>query len=244
MKKILLFIRNFILSLLVLVIICAGALLYTGYQRYLDEIDNYPVEVALTNIEADKDFVSYDDISKDLTNALVAIEDHRFFLRDGIDIIAIARAFITNLNNKTIAEGGSTITQQLAKNIYFNHNVSLTRKVAEIFFVYDIESKFSKQKILSYYANIIYYGDGYYGIKKASEGYFHKDCSELTLFEASLLAGLPQSPSNYQLSSGLDLALKRQQQVLKAMYTYDFISEKEYNDCLNMQQTFNMEDYQ
>ncbi|MCI7222611.1 MAG: DUF4245 domain-containing protein, partial [Erysipelotrichaceae bacterium] len=72
MKKILLFIRNFILSLLVLVIICAGALLYTGYQRYLDEIDNYPVEVALTNIEADEDFVGYDDISKDLTNALVA----------------------------------------------------------------------------------------------------------------------------------------------------------------------------
>ena len=66
----------------------------------------------------------------------------------------------------------------------------------------------------------------------------------MTLFEASLLAGLPQSPSNYQLSSGLDLALKRQQQVLKAMYTYDFISEKEYNDCLNMQQTFSMEDYQ
>ena len=244
MKKILSVIKNFILTLLILVLIVTVAFGYTGYQRYLDEIDTYPTEVALTNLEKDEDFVSYDLISKDLTNALVAIEDHRFFIRDGIDVIAIVRAFITNLNNKSISEGGSTITQQLAKNIYFSHNASLTRKVAEIFFVYDIESKFTKEQILAYYANIIYYGDGYYGIKQASEGYFHKDCSELTLFEASLLAGLPQSPSIYQLSSGLDLALNRQKQVLKAMYTYDFISEEDYNNCLNMQETFSMEDYQ
>ncbi len=218
--------------LFIVAMIAIGALFYTGYQVYKDAIAAKPLEQAVNEVMMQDDYVPYEQISKNFTNAVVAIEDHRFWFRDGVDYIAIGRAFVVNMLSGSISEGGSTITQQVAKNLYFNNQASITRKVAEIFFVNDLESRYSKPEILSLYVNIIYYGDGYYGIKQAANGYYDKEPSQLDLYESAMLAGLPQAPSIYQLSSGLEKAQKRQLQVLNAMVLYDFITQQQMDEAL------------
>lgn len=218
--------------LFIVAMIAIGALFYTGYQVYKDAIAAKPLEQAVNEVMMQDDYVPYEQISKNFTNAVVAIEDHRFWFRDGVDYIAIGRAFVVNMLSGSISEGGSTITQQVAKNLYFNNQASITRKVAEIFFVNDLESRYSKPEILSLYVNIIYYGDGYYGIKQAANGYYDKEPSQLDLYESAMLAGLPQAPSIYQLSSGLEKAQKRQLQVLNAMELYDFITQQQMDEAL------------
>ena len=128
---------------------------------------------------------------------------------------------------REIRGGGSTITQQLAKNMYYTYQPSYLRKVSEIFTAYDLEKELSKKEILELYVNVINYGDNHIGIREASEGYFHKKPKDLTLDEATLLAGLPQSPANYQLSNHEDVARRRQIQVLNAMVRESMINEDE-----------------
>lgn len=232
MKKLFKMIFKIMALLFIVAMIAIGALFYTGYQVYKDAIAAKPLEQAVNEVMMQDDYVPYEQISKNFTNAVVAIEDHRFWFRDGVDYIAIGRAFVVNMLSGSISEGGSTITQQVAKNLYFNNQASITRKVAEIFFVNDLESRYSKPEILSLYVNIIYYGDGYYGIKQAANGYYDKEPSQLDLYESAMLAGLPQAPSIYQLSSGLEKAQKRQLQVLNAMELYDFITQQQMDEAL------------
>ena len=232
MKKLFKMIFKIMALLFIVAMIAIGALFYTGYQVYKDAIAAKPLEQAVNEVMMQDDYVPYEQISKNFTNAVVAIEDHRFWFRDGVDYIAIGRAFVVNMLSGSISEGGSTITQQVAKNLYFNNQASITRKVAEIFFVNDLESRYSKPEILSLYVNIIYYGDGYYGIKQAANGYYDKEPSQLDLYESAMLAGLPQAPSIYQLSSGLEKAQKRQLQVLNAMVLYDFITQQQMDEAL------------
>ena len=139
----------------------------------------------------------------------------------------MARALYQNVLAGQIRGGGSTITQQLAKNMYYTYQPSYLRKVSEIFTAYDLEKELSKKEILELYVNVINYGDNYIGIKAASEGYFHKKPKDLTLDEATLLAGLPQSPANYQLSNHESAARKRQVQVLDAMIRENMIDEQQ-----------------
>ena len=216
-------IKRFVLVLLVLLLIGAGWLTASGYQRYKEAIAEVPLAEKIEAVKQREDYTPLDQISPDFVNAVVAVEDRRFYTRKGIDVISLGRALLTNLISGEVKEGGSTIPQQLAKNLYFTHKPSLTRKIAEVFFLYDLEAAYSKDEILAFYVNVIYYGDGHYGIAQASHGYFDKEPSELTRAEATLLAGLPQSPSRYQLSSGKDLALHRQQQVLEAMQAVGLI---------------------
>ena len=131
-----------------------------------------------------------------------------------------------------IVGGGSTITQQLAKNLYFDYQPSYLRKVSEIFVAYDLEKKLRKKEILELYVNVINYGDNHIGIYEAAHGYFHKEPSELTIDEATLLAGLPQSPSNYQLSNHYKEARLRQKQVLEAMVDTDVLTSHEMQQLL------------
>lgn len=217
--------RNLLVLLLLMCISVASVIGYKGYDLYKTKVRELPIEEAVSNIMLDEDFVSYGDISKDFMNATVAIEDHRFWFREGIDYIAIARALVANVFMGKIVEGGSTITTQVVKNIYFDNSANFLRKIAEIFFVQDFEKLYSKEEILALYVNIIYYGDGYYGIKQAAKGYYDKAPNKLDLYESAMIAGLPQAPSIYQLSTGRDKAVKRQKQVLEAMVLYDFISE-------------------
>ena len=133
----------------------------------------------------------------------------------GIDPGAIFRALLYDLRTRSLAEGGSTLTQQLAKNALFTQEKRLTRKAAEAFAAIDMEKAYSKQQIFEMYANTIYFGNGCYGIEEAAEGYFGKTAAELTDAEAVYLAGLPNAPSAY--ASNPELALKRAQVVLKRM---------------------------
>lgn len=122
---------------------------------------------------------------------------------------------------------GSTITQQTGRLLYFTQEQRFTRKVAELFVAFDLEKNYSKEDILELYINIIYYGNGYYGIRDASLGYFNKEPKDLTLDEASLLAGIPNAPSVYSPNKNLDLAKKRQSAVLSAMLKYGYINEED-----------------
>ena len=135
----------------------------------------------------------------------------------GVDPLAIVRALWTDLKTKSLAEGGSTLTQQLAKNVYFTQEKHFARKAAELFAAVDIEKHYGKQQIFEMYVNTIYFGSGYYGIAEAAQGYFGKTPAELTSAECVLLAGLPNAPSAYSPNSSPALALKRSQVVLDRM---------------------------
>ena len=155
----------------------------------------------------------------------MAVEDHRFYAHPGFDVIATGRALVNDLKAGAIVEGGSTITQQLAKNQYFTQEQTVERKVAEVFMALTMEQRFTKREILELYVNSIYFGDGYEGIGNASVGYFGKEPGALDAGECTLLAGIPNAPSAYALSENPDLARQRQCQVLKKLVAYDYLDE-------------------
>lgn len=218
--------------LILLLFITIGLTLFigVGYVNYVKAINDVSIEEKIKSIRDDKDYVTYDNISTDLLQATVSIEDRRFYDHNGVDYRSLGRALINNICAGEIVGGGSTITQQLAKNIYFTYQPSYIRKVSEIFMAYDLEKELSKKEILELYVNVINYGDNHMGIKEAAQGYFHKEPKDLTLDEATLLAGLPQSPANYQLSNHKPEALIRQKLVLQAMLRDGHISKKQYDD--------------
>ncbi len=228
-------IKKLIQGFILLGCIAVVILVILGYLRYKEVVKENPLDDAIGEIMNLENFIPYEDIDEDFLNAIVAIEDRRFYTRSGVDIISIGRSFLTNISSGEIKEGGSTITQQLAKNIYFSHAPSMTRKVAEVFLANELEAKYTKEEILAVYVNLIYYGDGYTGIHDASYGYFDKDPSDLTLYEATLLAGLPQSPSRYQLSNGYRLINKRQRNVVQAMLSQGLINEQQLQKVLELQ---------
>ena len=147
--------------------------------------------------EENREVVPIGDIPKDLQNATVAIEDERFFKHPGVDLQGIARAIYQNFRRGRLAQGGSTLTQQLARNIYLSREKSFSRKLKEIMLALELERNFSKEQILELYMNQVYYGSGAYGVQTAATVYFGKDVKDLTLGESALLAGLPQKPSSY-----------------------------------------------
>ena len=131
---------------------------------------------------------------------------------------------IRNIIEFDFSEGGSTITQQVAKNLCFSQDKKITRKIAELFVVHDLEKDYTKEKILELYVNTNYFGSGYYGIKEAANGYFNKSLDELDLNECALLAGIPNAPSVYSLDANPDLAAQRAAQVINAMKEYGYIN--------------------
>lgn len=199
-----------------------------GYLQYKEAIDEVSIVEKIAEIKQNSSYVDHDDIASDLLQATVAIEDRRFYSHNGIDYFATARAIFSNIIQKDMS-GGSTITQQLAKNLYFGYEPSIVRKISEMFVAHDLEGMYSKEEILTFYVNIINYGDNHMGIREASMGYFQVQPDQLDLDQASLLAGLPQSPSNFQLSNHEPSARLRQVQVLKAMVKEELISEKQKN---------------
>ncbi len=229
MKKLIL--RLFLL-VIILGVISVAVLWWFGYQRYRESIEEVPLAQKVDEIITQENYVNYEEISPFFVAASVSTEDQRFFSRTGIDFIAFGRAMLNNLTQLSFVEGGSTIGQQTVKNMYYSHSASATRKVAELYLMLDLEEMLSKEEVFALYANIIYFGDGYTGIYDASMGYFEKLPSELTLEEASLLAGLPQSPSRYQLSDGGDLAVERHEKVLQSMVNEDVISQTQAEQAL------------
>ena len=133
----------------------------------------------------------------------------------------------------SFVECGSTITQQLAKNTYFTQKKEFTRKIAEIFMAFEFENKCSKEEIFELYANTMYFGDGYYCVAEAAEGYFDKKVSEMNLYESTLLAGIPNAPSVYAPTKNPELAKQRQAQVLNKMVKYNYLSKEEADKILD-----------
>lgn len=213
-------IKKILLLILIVIIIVLSILMISGYSMYKKAITEIPLEDKISSYETNKNYAYFKELPKDYVNAVVAIEDHRFYDHNGIDIISIGRAIVRNISNLEYVEGGSTITQQVAKNLYFTQEKKLTRKIAEVFVAFDLEKNYDKDKILELYVNSNYFGSGYYGVKEAAKGYFDKSLDELTLEECALLAGIPNAPSVYSLDENPDLAYERAQQVLNAMETY------------------------
>lgn len=173
-------------------------------------------------------YAPYDEIPPRVIEALVAIEDTSYFEHKGINPEAIFRAIIKDIKAMKLVEGASTITQQLIKNMVLSPEKKLIRKLKEAVLAFKIESDLSKEEILERYLNQVYFGHGYYGIKTAAKGYFHKDLNALTLKEISMLVGLPKAPSSYDPTKHLSLALSRSNQVLGRMEKLGWISKDEY----------------
>lgn len=165
--------------------------IFKGYSMYLSVINKVDISEKVDQIKENPGYTEYDDISETFLNALVAVEDHRFFIHQGIDLISLIRVTVTNLKRFSLAEGGSTITQQLARNMYFTQEKKFSRKIAEALVATDLEKNYNKKTILELYANIIYFGNGLYGIAQASQEYFNVLPSELTFSQAVYLAGFP-----------------------------------------------------
>jgi len=172
------------------------------------------------------------DVPQVLTQAVIAVEDARFFEHPGLDFIGIARAVWTNLRRGGKVEGASTITQQLARSLFLSAERTYGRKIRELILAYKMELILSKEEILELYLNQIYFGQGAYGVVSAAQTYFGKSLSELTLGEAALLAGLPKSPNNYSPYKNLEKAKKRQEHVLLRMEEAAFITVEQRLDAL------------
>ncbi len=183
-------------------------------------------------------WVSVDEISDYVKKATITIEDKNFYKHHGFDVLRIMKAMYTNLTSRSYKEGASTITQQFAKNLYLDFDKTWERKIHELWYTIQIETHYSKDDILEGYLNCINYGHAMYGIENASEFYFDKKASELTLAESAMLVGIPKSPSNYSPLINHELAKKRQTYILKTMYEEGVITKDEYNDALNEELKF------
>lgn len=226
-KKIVLFV--------ILIIFFIGAILtYKGYTLYKDALDEISVKDKVEELRTNENYTRIEDLPRFYLDAVIAVEDRRFYDHGPIDPIAIARACWTNIKAFELKEGGSTITQQLAKNIYFTQEKTALRKIAEVFMAFEIEKNCDKDTILEMYVNTSYFGSGYYGITEAANGYYDKKPIDMNEYESSMLAGVPNAPSIYAPTKNPDLASQRQRQVLEKMVRYGYISEVKMNEILEM----------
>lgn len=208
--------------------ICSGfAVAGKGYSMYRNALDQMSLADKVESIQNKEHYTAFEELPEVYVNAVVSVEDHRFYRHSGIDLIAIGRAVFNDIRAGRFVEGGSTITQQLAKNLYFSQEKEMTRKAAEVFMAFDLERNYSKEEILELYVNTIYFGDGYYTVADASEGYFGKAPEEMTKYESTLLAGIPNAPSRYAPTKNPVLTEKRQMQVLRRMEDCGYFSAEE-----------------
>lgn len=223
--------RHFVKWLLILLLVfLVGLCAYfgmRGYSLYSQAAQEKSVTDMVDDIRSNPNYVEIDELPRTYLDAVVSVEDHRFYLHPGFDIFATARALFNDLRAGAIVEGGSTITQQLAKNEFFTQEQVIERKVAEVFMAFDIEGQLGKEDILELYVNSIYFGDGYHGIAQACTGYLGKSAQDMLDWESVLLAGVPNAPSVYAPTQSFDLACQRQRQVLTRMVKYDALTEEE-----------------
>lgn len=225
--------------------------LYLGFKGYVfkklstETFNNTPSVIYDSNknvlaqfgAERNRKNINYDDIPKELVNAYISIEDKRYFSHHGVDIKRTAGAIFSYVIHRGSSSfGGSTITQQLVKNITGDDSNTASRKVREWFYALVLNSSFTKEKILEAYLNIIYTGPNIYGVKEASLYYFNKDVSELTLEECAYLAGLTKSPNSYNPFSDTDRTeriTQRTKTVLNQMLEQGYISQSEFNEAVS-----------
>ena len=188
-------------------------------------------------------WVNLNNCNDNIINATISVEDKNFYKHFGFDFLRIAKAMFINISSGSIKQGASSITQQYAKNLFLDFEQSWKRKWKEMWLTYELEAHYSKNEILEGYLNTINYGHGMYGISNASKYYFGKDVKNLSLAEASILAGIPNSPSLYSPVDNYELAKERQKVVLSRMYKNRYISKKEMNDAFNEKLVFKNDDF-
>ena len=224
------FIRRLLLFILVIILIVGSVLYLNGNKLYKEKIAETSLENKVTSVREDSNFVKLNSLPSYYKDAVISVEDRRFYSHGTIDFIALARATFSNIKQKDFKEGGSTITQQTAKNLYLMEERDVSnRKVSEFLIGRDLEKKYNKDEILELYVNTIYFGDGYYGIQEAAKGYFNKDAKDLTLYEATMLAGIPNAPSLYAPTSNFHLTKSRQKKVISSMVEAEKLSQEEAN---------------
>lgn len=210
----------------------------------LDQLENPPKNYATQIFSSDGVLIDYlyierrvplplDSIPKDFINALIATEDRKFYSHWGIHLERLVKAMIKNLLSFRLKEGGSTITMQLARNLYFNQDLTLNRKIREIITSIQIEKKFTKEEILEMYINTVPFGRGAYGLYIASRIYFDKHPMELTTSECAFLVGLLKAPEHYNAIVDYDKAIERRNLVLRLMYEIGFLTSVQYLEALN-----------
>ena len=225
------FIKKLFLFLILIILIIATIILLNGYKLYKSTTNELSLLDKIAEIKSIDTYVSINDVPDYYINAIIAVEDHRFKEHGAIDIISIGRALVSNIKAKELNEGGSTITQQVAKNLYFiTEDDVISRKIAEIFVAFDLEKNYSKNDILEFYINTIYFGEGYYGIREASNGYYKKEPIDLNLYEATILAGVPNAPSVYAPTINPELSKSRQGKVISSMVEHGYLSQEEANN--------------
>ncbi len=198
-----------------------------AYQMYNEAVGAVSIDERIAEIRADKDYVPINQISTDFLNAVVSIEDHRFYKHHGIDLIATSRATVTNLTSHEGLTGGSTLTQQLAKNMYFTFEKKYSRKLAELAVAIQLEHRLSKEEILELYANVVYFGNGYNGVTEASCGYFGVEPKDLSMEQSIMLAGIPQSPNKFAHNKPTNRMGKRTAEVINAMIRGRFLANED-----------------
>lgn len=224
MKKLLKLVLSF---LFVLVFGITAFTVARGYNMYREALAQQSLPERIAEVRAKPNYLPLSELPQTYLDAVVAVEDQRFRQHFGIDLLAIGRAVWNNVTSMSLKEGGSTITQQLAKNLYFTQEKSFIRKIAEVFMAFNLERHYSKDRILELYVNSIYFGDGYYCVRSASLGYFGKEPRDMTDYECTLLAGIPNAPSVYSLTRNPDLARQRQKYVIRQMVEAGYLTEDE-----------------
>ena len=217
---------------------------YFSYDYDISSLTNYKPKVTsriydkngekIANIFDQKHryYAPFEEIPPRVIEALVAIEDTNFFEHSGVNFDAIFRAIIKDIKARKMVEGASTITQQLVKNKLLTREKKISRKIKELIYSYKVEQALTKEEILERYLNEIYYGHGYYGIKTAADGYFHKKLSDLTLKEMAILVGLPKAPSTYAPTKNYEISLGRANRVITRMHVLGWIDDKTFQEAL------------
>lgn len=198
-----------------------------GWLMYREAAAEKPLSARVEEVRAREDYIPLKKLPALYPAMVVSVEDSRFYHHVGFDLVSIGRAALVNLAAGSFAEGGSTITQQLAKNLCFTQEKAMVRKFAELFAAHALEEQYSKDEILELYINTIYYGSGYTGIEAAARGYFSVGAAYLTPVQCSLLVGLPQAPSKYSPDNDPALTLARQRAVISTLQNDGILSERE-----------------
>ena len=247
------FIAFIILFCLAAVIFGAIALYYLATVPDLEDLNPSPIAETskvyaidgslLTEFHAteNREIISFSKMSENIKNAVVAVEDKRFYSHEGVDYRRIIGALIADIRAGGYAQGASTITQQYVKNIYFSHEKTIRRKVDEALIAIQLERHYTKDKILEMYLNTVYFGSGSYGIEKAAQTYFNKTAENLSISEAALLAGLLRYPEVYSPFNDIEKAKKRRNIVLGLMLEQGYISSGQYNEAVQEAVVVNMD---
>lgn len=231
--KFLKFIKNIFFICLLFAIITCGLMLYKGYTVYEVALEEKSIQEMISQVKEKESYTKISELPEYYKKAVLSVEDRRFYSHNGIDIISIARALKNDIQAGSFVEGGSTITQQLAKNTYFTQEKKLERKIAEMFMAFKIESECEKDEILELYLNTSYFGEGCYTVYDASKRYFNKEPIDMNLDEATMLAGIPNAPSVYAPTVNPELAKQRQRQVLDKMLEYGEITLEQAQEIMN-----------